>query len=446
LVLAGGVFAACQGPVSCAVFAQAHEILAFIVVDTATGQVLDQLNAQVPMIPASLAKLPVLAAVRATLPRDHQFTTRFSHSPQRPGTLIFSGDDPTLDFPGLNDLAQQAQAASRPPDGWHALLVDPGSGPIFTEITSSQAQAASYNPGLSGLALNFNRVRLLKRQGVCSAVWGGDPAQAAIPNIKFTFAPPQSPIAVSRNQGVETWIMPQDVSPDIELPVGLVPQAIAATLPRLIGQAAIMGQIAPSLAQGAVEICRRDSPPLDKIIAGCLQYSTNTTAEMLGLYASGTVNLLAPNSLTNVGKTLLAVLARRHAHIDWRGAVLENASGLGVGSRLSPVQIVELLRAEPDFAQLLRPVGSIDATRLRVKTGTMAYVRGLAGQFETDTGARRSFAIMTVNSALRAQLDQVSPPPLAVPPESRAWLARAKDQERALLKSWGARDVAVAAL
>jgi D-alanyl-D-alanine carboxypeptidase/D-alanyl-D-alanine-endopeptidase (penicillin-binding protein 4) len=450
LVLAGGAITACQGPVSCAVFSQADESLGFIVLDTTSGEVLDQSNAKAPMIPASLAKIPALAAVRAVLSRDHRFATRFSHLPSRPGALVFSGNDPTLDFIGLSDLlgdlAQQAQNRDRPPNGWRELLVDPGSGPQFTEITRSQAQAASYNPGLSDLALNFNRVRLLKRQGIWSAIWGGDPAQAPIPNIKFTLGPPQSPIAVNRRQGIETWILPQDLGGEIELPVGSIPQALAATLPRLIGPRATIGQIVPSIARGAEDICSRDSQPLDNIIAGCLQYSTNITAEMLGLYASGLVRHSAPDTLAESGTTLLAILTRRHTHIDWRGAVLENASGLGVASRLSPVQLVDLIRAERDFSRLLRPVGSIASTRLRVKTGTMAYVRGLAGQFETDAGAHRTFAIMTANGLQRARLDQVTPPPLAIPPESRAWLAQAKDQERALLKRWGAREAAIAAL
>ena len=446
LVLAGGIFAVCQSPVSCAVFSQADEVLAFIVLDTATGQVLDQANAKTLMIPASLVKLPSLAAVRAVLPRDHQFMTRFSHLAERPGTLVFSGNDPALDFTGLSGLAQQVQTKGRPPGGWQTLVIDPGLGPNFTEITQTQAQAASYNPGLSGLALNFNRVRLLKRHGAWSAVWGDDPAEVPIPNIKFTIGPAQSPVAVNRAQGIETWMVPQDLGSDMELPVGLVAQTIAATLPRLIGQVGMIAQIAPSQSQGTEEIWRRDSPTLDNIIAGCLQYSTNVTAEMLGLYASRFVNHAAPDRLTDSGRTLLEILARRHGHIDWRGAVLENASGLGVASRLSPAQIGELLRAERDFAQLLRPVGSIAATRLWVKTGTMAYVRGLAGQFETGSGAHRTFVIMRVNGQQRARLDQMTPPPLAIPPESRAWLAQAKDQERVLLKSWGAREAAIAAL
>jgi D-alanyl-D-alanine carboxypeptidase/D-alanyl-D-alanine-endopeptidase (penicillin-binding protein 4) len=446
LLLAGGGLAVFQGPVSCAVFSQADEILGFIVLDTATGRILDQSNAQMMMIPASLAKLPSLAAVRAVLPPDHQFTTRFSHLPTRPGTLVFSGNDPALDFTGLNDLLQQAQNMNRPRDGWRELLIDPGPGPNFTEITRTQAQAAAYNPGLSDFALNFNRVRLVKRLGTWSAYWAGDPAQASITNIKFTTAPPRAALTVSRDQGIETWNLPQDSKSDIELPVGLVPQAIAATLQRLIGPAGLRCRIVPSKAEGTAEILRRDSPPLDSIIAGCLHYSTNTTAEMLGHYASRFVRQSVSETLADSGQTLLDVLARRHKHIDWRGAVLENASGLGVASRLSPVQLAELIRAERDFAQLLKPVGSIDATRLWVKTGTMAYVRGLAGQFETDTGGHRTFAIMTVNAPQRKQLDQILPPPLAIPPESRAWLAQAKDQERALLKRWGAREAAIAAL
>ena len=67
------------------------------------------------------------------------------------------------------------------------------------------------------------------------------------------------------------------------------------------------------------------------------------------------------------------------------------------------------------------------------KTGTMNFVSGLAGYL---TGRRRmAFAILAVDPGLRAR---VRPDQRDDPPGNDAWLRRAKAQEQALLRRWGA--------
>jgi D-alanyl-D-alanine carboxypeptidase/D-alanyl-D-alanine-endopeptidase (penicillin-binding protein 4) len=187
-----------------------------------------------------------------------------------------------------------------------------------------------------------------------------------------------------------------------------------------------------------VTLAQRQSATLDEIIQGCLRYSTNVTAEMVtrvsALARTGGKPL---GGLARSAAQAIDQLVERHSTIDWGGAILENGSGLGTAARLTVRQIASVLWAEPDFANLLKPLSPSKPGGLQIKTGTLAYVRGLAGTFTTQAGERRIFAILASEDQARAALDRVRPPPLNVPPESRLWLAQAKRQEVALLEQWG---------
>ena len=71
----------------------------------------------------------------------------------------------------------------------------------------------------------------------------------------------------------------------------------------------------------------------------------------------------------------------------------------------------------------------LDYDKLEVvaKTGTMNYVRGLAGYIATPGGKRLAFAIFSNDLARRtSDSERVD----------KRWMSRAKGFERALIRSW----------
>ena len=127
------------------------------------------------------------------------------------------------------------------------------------------------------------------------------------------------------------------------------------------------------------------------------------------------------------------------------GFRLVNHSGLTLDSRVSPRRMVELLsalalraglpeaRLPEGVARYLRPHPVDEAPaglHVVAKTGTMSYVRGLAGYAVTPGGRRLAFAIFSNDLAQRGD-----------GPEhvNRRWLARASAFERALIRAWVAR-------
>jgi D-alanyl-D-alanine carboxypeptidase/D-alanyl-D-alanine-endopeptidase (penicillin-binding protein 4) len=109
---------------------------------------------------------------------------------------------------------------------------------------------------------------------------------------------------------------------------------------------------------------------------------------------------------------LLAALARRD------GAAAGDAASLpgGVAAYLPPQNVAD--KAVP-----------IDYNRLEVfaKSGTMSYVRGLAGYVATPGGRRLAFAVFSNYFERRGD-----------GPErvDKAWMGRARAFERALIRNW----------
>ena len=179
----------------------------------------------------------------------------------------------------------------------------------------------------------------------------------------------------------------------------------------------------------------RESEALEPMLRDMLRYSTNLTAEAVGLTASGADGLAASGA---------AMTAWLRARFGLGRAAYVDHSGLGDATRVPAAeQVAMLMQAEPfGLAGLLRPRPILDARRqplpaggaeVVAKTGTLDFVSGLAGYM---TGRRRlAFAIFAADPERRAQ---IRPEERAKPPGAAAWAGRARAQEQALLRRWAA--------
>ncbi len=153
-------------PVAALAPVQRHSgISGWMVVDLDSGEVLDQHFADTPFAPASVAKLPTTLYALDRLGPDYRFETRVAIAGQVRGEtlegdlILLGGGDPELDTDALLPLVTQVRERGfRNVTG--QFLVDGSAGPQLAAIDSGQPVDAAYNPSLSGLNLNFNRVRL----------------------------------------------------------------------------------------------------------------------------------------------------------------------------------------------------------------------------------------------------------------------------------------------
>ena len=168
------------------------------------------------------------------------------------------------------------------------------------------------------------------------------------------------------------------------------------------------------------------SPPLRDVLQKMLKYSTNITAEAIGLAASGA------SSPAKSARMMTDWAAARFGI----SAAFADHSGLGPGTRCSALDMVAILRgARTDpkgrlLVELLRekPLGD-SKLRVHAKSGTLNFVSALAGYLGADV----IFAIFSADLPRRNALPLTD---REDPPGGQAWLRRARGLQKALLASW----------
>jgi D-alanyl-D-alanine carboxypeptidase/D-alanyl-D-alanine-endopeptidase (penicillin-binding protein 4) len=455
-------------PLVPAAFAARHgfraEELGVLLFDPASGRILVEHRADAPFIPASTEKVPTaLAALDMLGPAFRFATTLHATGAVQDGVLagdlvLRGGGDPTLDTNGLRTLvATLAGTGITRVDG--AFLVDDSLYPRAAEIDPRQPEAASYNPPVSALSVNYNRIELRWRRDaadprhldatVLSPAAGGELPITAVgtapldgppnPRLEFVFA------ATPRPRWLLSPLLPRRGR--VFLPLRTEPAMVAGELfTTLAARAGVSVPAARSgtVPAGAREIGRVESAPLTAVIEKMLDYSNNLTAELVGLATS--------RALAGEGLTLAASANRltrwwreRLPDASFQGFVAANHSGLSATTRNTPRQLAAILRyglaapaaVLPALLDAHDPDGPAAEPAVRAKSGTMHYADGLVGLLRTPDGEERGFVILLTDERKRRQLDTGRDLRVAAaPPGARDWTARAKALERALLRYW----------
>jgi D-alanyl-D-alanine carboxypeptidase/D-alanyl-D-alanine-endopeptidase (penicillin-binding protein 4) len=432
----------------------------YLLIDLESGQVLAELNPDLPLIPASTAKLATAVAALDVLGPEHRFRTELlttgaiENGVLRGDLVLRGGGDPFLDLADLLGLAVRlGNTGIREVHG--RFLIDDTALPRFSEIAPSQPPEAAYNASIGALSVAFNRVHL--------AWWGGGRIDAAaLPPLyeaRFEPAPPARlpPGGVALKSSDERAVVWRVADRGrrrqlTELPVK-DPGLHAGNLFRQVAGAQGIS-LAPPLrgvtpAQASV-VAVHESAPLRYLVHDMLLYSNNMMAEMIGLAAAQRLGN-AWGGLDVAGRLLLGHLERLMPEVDWRGATLGNLSGLDGAARLTPRQLAAIARygwRHEALPALLpgggwsgtltrRFTGAGEALRVWAKTGTMNYGSALAGYLFPMTDRPAVFVTMVADTGARDAYDALLPyPGPAARATADAWLNRARALQDALVESW----------
>lgn len=429
--------------------------LGYAVADATTGTLLEVYDATRPMPPASVAKAVTALYALDALGADYRFATRLMATGpivdgRIEGDLILAGSgDPSLDTDALADMAARlAGLGVREVAG--ALRVDAGALPRLHEIDTDQLPHAGYNPAISGLNLNFNRVHFeWKRQDgdyALSMQARTDRYQPSVRMAAMQIAAREQPLfTYAANGETEQWSVARNAlgnGGSRWLPVRNPPAYAAevfATLAR--GQGISFQGRAQASGPMMTEILRQDSAPLAEILADMLHFSTNLTAEVVGLSASRARGFAAPTLVSSAAQMNAwaagALGAERAAFVDH--------SGLGHGSRIAAVDMVRLLShgaVRGALLPILKPFdfrdtqGRVDRSlpmQVLAKTGTLDFVSGLAGYIHPPGGRALVFAIFSGDLPRRASARAAGH---ELPPGGREWTRRARTLQQELIKRW----------
>jgi len=409
------IVAACETPTDSGTpFSTAS--VGYLVIDQDSEKVLLQKNPDRLFIPASTVKVPTSVAALDILGPDYRFeTSLFGTGNITDGTLdgdlyLKGGGDPLLSVQDLMGLVQHLRAQGvRRVAG--SFFYDDSFLTSSSEITKSQPETAPYNPGISALSLDFNRIQ---------------PAPESYHGGTFTM-PVKNPALRTA-----TTFRRLAVMNGINLPVPIARQ----TPPE------------------ATQLAKHQSPVLYEVLGAGLEFSNNLVSELIGATAARTL-MTNPAPLHTTSSILSKWLQSRIEKTDWTGYRVPNHSGLSAKARMSPQQMVDVLRyadsrqyAGKFYRPLLPASGRRGSFRQRLhtpdvdarvwaKTGTMNYAKGLAGYLYTKTGKRFIFALFITDFELREKYDSSLGRHATKQQQAvAAWIAKAEDLEETLIRKW----------
>lgn len=430
--------------------------VAFAVADVTTGEPLEGMLASTGIPPASVAKAVTALYALDVLGSSHRFETRVMvtggmRNGEVQGDLILVGGcDPTLDTDGLGEVAAELKAAGvRSVKG--AFKVYEAALPRLRQIDPDQPDHVGYNPAVSGLALNHNRVHFEWRRAdgdftvtmdARSPKYRPDVATAVMRIVDR-----RAPVYTYTDGGVrDNWTVARGAlgkGGARWLPVrkpGLYVGDVFATLAGAHGIRLKPAKLINTLPEGEI-VVRHRSDDLRTILQGMLKYSTNLTAEMVGLAASAA----RVGTLRDLRHSAAEMNAWAVETLGMTSPALVDHSGLGDDSRLSANDMVKaLVKAHGSgLRDILKPIALRDhkgrpdkshPVTVDAKTGTLNFVSALAGYLSAGDGKEMAFAIFAADEDKRAKIPREA---RERPPGARGWNRRAKNMQQSLIERWG---------
>ena len=428
------------------------------VVDVKTGLILEGHDAKVAQPPASVTKAVTALYGLDVLGAGYRFETQLIglgpvENGVLKGDLVLAGSgDPTLDTNALARMAANLKEA-----GVHTVKGDlriwEAGIPHKAMIDPEQPIEVGYNPAVSGLNLNFNRVHFeWKRSGNGYAVTMDARSGKYRPDVlsaRMNLSDRKGPVYAYSDGGTyDSWSVARSALGSGGarwLPMrkpAIYAAEVFSFFARSHGIVLKMGARLERAPEGTV-LVRELSDQLLDILRDMLKYSTNITAEMVGMVATAK-RVGHPLELHSSAREM-SLWAQETLGMD--DAALLDHSGLNPDSRLTAQDLARALahvRKDTQLVPILKKIAVRDANGVKVashpikvvaKTGTLYFVSSLAGYMVAADGREMSFAIFTANEDKRSQFD------LSVgtrPPGASSWNARSKRLQHKLINRWGA--------
>jgi len=415
-----------------------------VLMDVRSGKIVESVSPKKSLPPASVTKaVTVPYAIRA-LGADFQFQTRVLATGPITGGIVQGdlvlqgGGDPLLDTDGMFNLVQELKAKGvRGVKG--QFLFSDGAISNVSHLDTNQPDHVGYNPALSGLNLNFNRVYFEWKGGALSLTAKSDNHAPVVDGVKIALSEKADPVfKYGTSKGDEVWTVAKPAlarDGSRWLPVR-EPGAYAAEVFQTLAKDAGIALPDPKRAGGRVEgtvLANQSGAQLWNLGRGMLKFSTNLSAEVVGMRATGARG--KPPADHNASAKAMTSWAKREYNVT--GVIFRDHSGLSDGSKANAAALARIIRAEVKsglYPELLKdiPIEAENAARVRAKTGTLNFVSTLAGVIE-GSGQQYAFAILFADEATRAKISKEN---RERPPGARTWAKNARSTQKAILAYW----------
>lgn len=325
------------------------------VIDTTTGEVVWEKDANTPIIPASSTKVLTAAAAALSLDETHRIKTEVVRGEQEGSVVIRAAGDTWMTLEQLDDLAEQIRAAG----GATSVFIDAG-------LWYGDTQAPGWDPD----------------------------------NVDAGYSAPMEPAMVYGARLGDT---------DGDVPRSHTPALDVAKL--LAGRLGVDNVGFAPAPQDDVVIATVESAPLSDRAQHMMKYSDNVAAEAIGHEVAQAHG--AELSFAGATQSTLEILNQAGLNTD--GTFIADNSGLSDQNRIAPALLAGVIaRAVTDEA--LRPVldylpvaggeGTLNSRYstqsgrgyVRAKTGTLTGISALVGTAVGQSGHVYAFSFL-VNDA-----------------------------------------------
>ena len=423
---------------------------ALVLIDMATGRVLESHNPNKAMPPASVTKVATTLYAIDRLGPNFRFVTRvLATGPVAGGKIqgdlvLVGGGDPALDSDEMAGLIQDIRGQGITGVTGQFRYYAAGL-PNLREIDRGQPANAGYNPGVSGLNLNFNRVyfewKPKNGRMDLSLQARAERHSPMVRGFSVSAANRSGPIyRYSEKGGADHWSIaagalkkPGGVWLPVRAPASYGAE-VFHTLAHHYGLV-LPAPRATNTRPSGTEIARFTRRELKLVCRGMLHFSTNLTAEVLGLTAS------SANSLTSSAGKMSSWL---RAQYGTSSAKFRDHSGLADENRISAHDMAAIVARAGHHGLLdgvlrrhfvagsngKKPVA--EDVEVRAKTGTLNFVRGLSGIIHGRSGKKFAFAIFSADMAARSRIDGTQSRPRG----TKTFASRARALEQAVLADW----------
>jgi D-alanyl-D-alanine carboxypeptidase/D-alanyl-D-alanine-endopeptidase (penicillin-binding protein 4) len=318
------------------------------------------------------------------------------------------------------------------------------------EIDPSQLDYLGYNPTITGLNLNYNRVHFeWKRAGdayTTAMDARSEKHRPVVTTARMRIVDRRTPVfTYQARDGVDDWTVARYALNNAGsrwLPVrvpALYAGEVFATFARTQGIVLKRPKEIGILPESQ-ELARFASQPLDRMMRGMLRFSTNITAEAAGLSATA-----ARTGQKRGLRTSALGMARWAEDRAGIAPYFVDHSGLGDTARVTAADMVQFLTADrvvPTLRPLMKQIDMLDRDRnvirdhpgqVLAKTGTLNFVSSLAGYLQTASGRDLAFAFFGADLDAREAGKRAGD---EAPPGARQWNRKAKALQQRLLQNW----------
>lgn len=419
----------------------------YLAVEAHSGRIVEALNPELRLPPASVAKAATAYYALSRLGAAYRFATTLEATGpvsdgRIEGDLILRGSGD----PGLDSDAMASMLAELKDLGIHEVAgrfrVDSSALPTVPSIDPDQPDHVSYNPAICGLNLNYNRVHF-----EWTRLSNGYDATMEARAVRFSPA-----VRISRmdieNRSLPVYTYSTDGEIDrwtvargalgkggarwlpVRYPVDYAAE-VFQTIARSYG--IVLKRGPDALGVTGTPLVVRESEPLSEMLESMLRWSTNLTAEVVGMTATRQ-DRGSPTSLIDSAR---AMNLWYNGEVGATSTGFVDHSGLGYGSRVSPQDMVTLMRRAHAAGLMPKILKSVNVetkgAKVVAKTGTLNFVSALSGYAEAPGSPPIVFAIFTGDLERR---DAIPVEYRERPEGARGWAGRSRTLQKTLIDRW----------